>query len=78
MRCSFFVSEIWPIVTEALPDVKFIITGSNMPDSFSQLSGKNIIVRGYVEIWERFLIIVGFPWHPCDTEREYKAKLLPA
>lgn len=46
---QFFTSEIWPIVTEALPDVKFIIAGSNMPDSISQLSGKNIIVRGYVE-----------------------------
>lgn len=46
---QFFVSEIWPIVAEALPDVKFIIAGSNIPDSFSQLSGKNIVVRGYVE-----------------------------
>jgi glycosyltransferase involved in cell wall biosynthesis len=46
---QFFVSEIWPIVTEALPDAKFIVAGSNMPDSISQLSGKNIVVRGYVE-----------------------------
>jgi len=46
---NYFVSEIWPIVTVALPDIKFIIVGSGMPKSFSQLSGKNIIALGRVE-----------------------------
>ena len=46
---EYFVKEIWPLISERLPGVHFLVTGSNMPASFSRFASENIIIRGYVD-----------------------------
>ncbi|MGB3787500.1 MAG: glycosyltransferase [Phormidesmis sp.] len=45
---EYFVSEIWDLVREHLPDCRFIVAGSNIPDSIQRLSCENIIIEGFV------------------------------
>lgn len=46
---KWYVKEIFPKVTEQLHDVNLVIIGSNMPDDLKkEVSGKNIIIRGFV------------------------------
>lgn len=45
----YFTQRIWPLVHKVLPEVRFIIAGSNMPASFWNLNGNNIVPIGYVE-----------------------------
>lgn len=44
----FFLAEIWPLVRVRLPDAKFFLIGSNLPDEFANLSGPGIVPVGYV------------------------------
>lgn len=46
---KWFLDEIWPEVLALLPDLKFYIVGSNMPDELMQLKDENIIPMGFVE-----------------------------
>lgn len=46
---TYFAQNIWPMVHKVLPDVRFIIAGSNMPASFWNLNGNNIVPIGYIE-----------------------------
>ncbi|MEM8805757.1 MAG: glycosyltransferase [Cyanobacteria bacterium P01_G01_bin.38] len=43
-----FVYTIWPLIKRKLPECKFIIAGSNMPDRIKDLSSKDVIVRGFI------------------------------
>ena len=46
----FFCNEIWPIVSESLPNVEFIIIGSEPPEEVLQLSNiEGVTVVGYVK-----------------------------
>ncbi len=47
---NYFVSEIWPLVLEKLPDANFLIVGSDMPSSFEGLAqqNRNVILKGFV------------------------------
>jgi glycosyltransferase involved in cell wall biosynthesis len=46
----YFVRNIWPIVSTALPDVKFQVIGSNVPEDVLALgSAPNVEVLGFVE-----------------------------
>ena len=44
---QYFVAEIWGLVKQKLPDCRFIIAGSNMPDDIEALSSDDIIVKGF-------------------------------
>jgi O-antigen biosynthesis protein len=48
---KYFVNDIWPIVRNGLPDVKFIILGSSPPDEILSLGAldSRIQVVGFVE-----------------------------
>lgn len=47
---QYFVSEIWPRVRAAVPDVRFLVVGSNVPDNILQLGKEpGVDVLGYVE-----------------------------
>jgi O-antigen biosynthesis protein len=50
-----FVREIWPHIAERLPDVKFLMAGSNMPESVARLAGDRIKAVGYVKDLAQFL-----------------------
>lgn len=45
----YFVSEIWPLVADRLPDCNFLIAGADMPDRIRQLESDRIQALGYVE-----------------------------
>ena len=45
----FFVRNIFPLVEKALPDVRFHILGSNIPDEISRLANLRILVHGFVQ-----------------------------
>jgi glycosyltransferase involved in cell wall biosynthesis len=45
----FFVSDIWPLIRQRLPDAAFLILGSDPPPDILALKGDGIDVSGYVE-----------------------------
>jgi GT2 family glycosyltransferase/glycosyltransferase involved in cell wall biosynthesis len=45
---DYFVTEIWPSVAAAVPEARFLICGSSMPDRFKEYAGPNVEVVGYV------------------------------
>lgn len=44
----YFVNEIWPLITDALPDCEFWIIGSRMPPEIEALKGEKIKPIGFV------------------------------
>ena len=45
---EFFVAEVMPLLQKRLPDVRFLIYGSNMPTSFDLLASDTVILKGFV------------------------------
>ncbi|MEO1016633.1 MAG: glycosyltransferase, partial [Pseudomonadota bacterium] len=52
---TWFVTEVWPIVRERLPDLKFYIVGSLAPQSVRDLEGDGVVFTGFVEDLNSFL-----------------------
>ncbi|GAB6283125.1 MAG: glycosyltransferase [Ignavibacterium sp.] len=46
---SYFVKDIFPLVTAKYPEAKFYIVGQKPPLQIKQLKSRNIIVTGFVE-----------------------------
>ncbi len=44
----YFVKNIWPLVEERLPNVRFRIMGSNVPPDIQALHGGSVVVDGFV------------------------------
>ena len=44
----WFCVEVWPLVVQKFPSIKFIIAGSNPPESILQLQSNTIVVKGYI------------------------------
>jgi GT2 family glycosyltransferase len=44
----WFANEIFPVVREKNPDIRFIVVGSNAPELIQNLSSPSIIVKGFV------------------------------
>ncbi len=44
----YFAQEIWPLISQELPDCEFWVVGSNIPKEVEDLQGKNIRIVGYV------------------------------
>ena len=45
----YFATEVFPSIRREIPDIEFLIVGSNMPDSIRALDGSGIRAIGYVE-----------------------------
>jgi glycosyltransferase involved in cell wall biosynthesis len=45
----YFVGEVFPLLRERLPDIRFLIIGSHPPESFAKFDGDGIEVVGYVD-----------------------------
>lgn len=45
---QYFLDEIFPLILEKLPDVRFHIVGSDLPPEIFAKNSKNVIVEGYV------------------------------
>ncbi|NCT68664.1 MAG: glycosyltransferase [Rhodanobacteraceae bacterium] len=46
---EWFVAEVFPQVRAALPDVRFHVIGSKVPDAIRTLASEHVIVHGFVE-----------------------------
>lgn len=46
---NWFVNEIFPVILEKIPEVKFYIIGSEPTNEVKQLASDNVIVTGFVE-----------------------------
>ncbi len=44
----YFVNDIWPSISAAIPDCEFLIVGSNVPKELQELAGEKIKVVGFV------------------------------
>ena len=52
-----FVNDIFPLILQKKPDVKFYVVGAHPPKSIQKLdNGKNIFVTGFVEDLNKFVI----------------------
>lgn len=45
---EFFVTEILPPLVQLVPDVKFLVIGSHLPDRLRQLAASNVQILGFV------------------------------
>ena len=45
----WFVAEAFPLIHTQLPEVRFHVIGSNVPDAIRALAGAHVVVHGYVE-----------------------------
>lgn len=48
---NYFLNEIWPLINDRKPEIRFLIVGSNIPDSFFDFENKfnNVVVKGFVQ-----------------------------
>jgi glycosyltransferase involved in cell wall biosynthesis len=58
----YFTKHLLPKIQEKIPGVRFIIAGSNPPESVKQLASDSVLVLGYVmnlkELYERARVLV--------------------
>ncbi|HET9484484.1 MAG TPA: glycosyltransferase [Xanthomonadales bacterium] len=45
---QWFVHEVWPRIAQRLPDARFHIVGSKMPESVRALAGERVVAHGHV------------------------------
>ena len=45
----FFINQVMPILQRQLPDAKFVIYGSNVPEEIEKLKSDHVVVEGYIE-----------------------------
>ncbi|MFL1455764.1 glycosyltransferase [Marinobacter sp. GN3S48] len=46
---EFFAEKVMPLLRKQLPDAKFHVYGSNMPESFSKFEADDVVLEGFVE-----------------------------
>ncbi len=51
----WFVKEIWPLIHQQLPNVRFHLIGSKATERISSLHGNGVVFHGFVESLEPFL-----------------------
>ena len=44
----FFIEDVFPRVKERIPNVKFYLVGSNMPEEITKYHSEDVVVMGYV------------------------------
>jgi GT2 family glycosyltransferase len=52
---KWFVSRIWPLIREELPDVTFHLIGSKAPEQVRNLHGDGVVFHGFVKSLEPWL-----------------------
>lgn len=45
----FFLKEVWPLIHEKLPEARFFVVGSYMPDAVREASGEGVELLGFVD-----------------------------
>jgi len=52
---QWFIAQVWPLIAVALPDARFHVVGSRMPESLAAIAGERVIYHGFVEDLSPFL-----------------------
>jgi GT2 family glycosyltransferase/glycosyltransferase involved in cell wall biosynthesis len=45
---SFFITSIFPRISQEIPDCRLIIAGSNMPENIAKFASDRIVIKGYI------------------------------
>jgi len=51
----WFVNDVWPLIREQLPEMRFHLIGSKAPERVRSLKGDGVVFHGYVESLQPFL-----------------------
>jgi len=51
----WFVNDIWPLIHQQLPKIRFHLIGSNAPERVRSLRGDGVVFHGFVESIQPFL-----------------------
>ena len=51
----WFVNDIWPLIHQQLPQMRFHLIGSKAPERIRSLSGDGVVFHGFVESLQPFL-----------------------
>ena len=52
---KWFINNVWPIVSEKNPDLKFHVAGRNLDTVLNDISSPNLIIEGEVECAKEFI-----------------------
>lgn len=45
---EWFLKDIFPEIVKAVPDIKFNIVGSNMPESIKAMANEHVVIHGFI------------------------------
>lgn len=51
----YFINDIFPLVKDKIPGIKFHVIGANPPDSILKLQSNDVIIHGFVDDLEEFM-----------------------
>lgn len=75
---KFFIEKVMPLLKKEIPDVRFLIYGSNVPEDFKELEGNNVVVKGYVKTLDELFKNVKVFVAPLLSGAGIKGKVLEA
>ncbi|MEM9259965.1 MAG: glycosyltransferase family 4 protein, partial [Bacteroidota bacterium] len=75
---QWFLTDVWPLISQRFPDLKFHVAGRNMPPAIAQLRMKNVIIHGEVESSCDFVAAHSISIVPLLSGGGMRAKILEA
>ena len=72
----FFLSKIFPLVVKQIPECRFVIAGSHIPDSIAALASDNIIIKGYIPDLKEFFEDIRISVAPLRIGAGMKGKIV--
>ena len=72
---DYFIKEIWPGVSQKIPDIRLWIVGNNPPDHIKKLHSEKIIVTGFVPETKPYLLQSRISVNPLRYGAGMKGKI---
>lgn len=74
----WFLDEIWPRIAAALPDARFVVYGSDLPEDLRRRDGDRVVMHGYLEHLEDGFRTARLSVVPLRFGAGYKGKIVSA
>lgn len=74
----WFLDEVWPRVASALPDARFVVYGSDLPDVLRARADDRVVMHGYIEHLEDGFRAARLSVVPLRFGAGYKGKIVSA
>lgn len=75
---EWFIEEVMPLLRKKLPGVRFVVYGSNVPESIDALGCEDVIIKGYVkevaEVYDNCRVFIA----PLKSGAGLKGKVVAA